>query len=104
MSAHECTVTKLQTLIHDLPELVHISLGRTSNVNKVDRYNTLIETSVILRLVRLRINIRCQEASASHTGIAVSLTVLIHFEFLHLLLGDVIRNHALRGAFCCEFG
>ena len=104
MSAHQCTVAKLQTLVHDLPELVHISLRRTSHVNKVDGYNTLIETSVILRLVCLRIDIRCQEASASHTGIAVSLTVLIHFEFLHLLLRDVVRNHTLRSAFCCEFG
>ena len=34
----------------------------------------------------------------------MSLTVLIHFEFLHLLLGDVVRDHTLRSAFCCKLG
>ena len=42
--------------------------------------------------------VRCQERTAPHAGINV--TVL---ELLHLLCGDIIWNHSLRRAFCGEF-
>ena len=48
MSASQRTMAKFQTLIQDLPELLHISLGRTSHVYKVDRHNALIKTTVEL--------------------------------------------------------
>ena len=48
VSAHQCAIAKFQSVIKDLPELIHISTGRKCNVNKVDRNNSLIETSVEL--------------------------------------------------------
>ena len=104
MSAHQCTVAKLKTLIHNLPELIHISLGRTCHIHQIDRNNSLVETSVVLRLICLRIHIWCQETPAAHAGITMSLAILVHLQFQHLLLRYIIRNKALCGTLCRKLG
>ena len=97
MAAHERAVAQLQPLVKDLPELLHVAAGGQRHVRQVDGHDALIEAAVVLRLA-VFVDIRRQEAAAAHTGVAVALAVFVHLELEHLLLGDVVRHHALGGA------
>ena len=66
MSAHQSPMTKFQTFVKDLPELIYILMRRTSYIYKIYGYNALIKSSVIFRLA-IFIKIWSQEASATHT-------------------------------------
>ena len=63
MSAAECPVAQLQTFIQNLPEFIHISIGRTCHIYKIDRYNSLIETSIeLMASVRISLLVlNCQK-------------------------------------------
>ena len=116
MTAAESAVAELESLIKDLPELVHVLLGGAGHVDEIDGNDALVETAVVFVLsvdvisgsgfvvivaetFRYTFVVRCEEASASHAGIHI--TVLV---FLHLLCGDVVGNHALSGAFRRKLG
>ena len=93
-------MAKFQSLIQDFPEFIHIPFGRTCNVYKIDRHNSLIKSSIVF-VASIRIALRIfyrQERTASHTGVHIAL-----LQFSHLLCGNVIRNHTFCGTFCCQF-
>ena len=48
VTALKCSVAKLHTLVKDLPELIHTAAGRKTDVGKVNCYDALIESAVIL--------------------------------------------------------
>ena len=98
MSAHQSPMTKFQTFVKDLPELIYILMRRTSYIYKIYGYNALIKSSVIFRLA-IFIKIWSQEASATHTSITMSLSVLIFLKFQHYLFRYIVWNHSL----CCAF-
>ena len=98
-------MAQVQTLVKDLPELFKVALRTQGNVHQIDGDHALIETAVVLVLAGLvvlgvgnvadtRIGeaVRRQEGAAAHAGIDVAL------QLPHLLLGDVVRHHALGGA------
>ena len=97
MSAHESTIAQIQSVVKDLPEFIHISSGRKCYVHKVDRHNSLIETSVEFILPVL-IFPRTKSTPAPHYRKAVSL-----FKLFHLLLGNVIRYKSFCRAFRSKF-
>ena len=104
MAAHKSSVAKVKSLIKNLPELIHVPARGAGNIHKVYGYDTLVESSVVLRLA-LIVYIWGKEAAAAHTGIAVSLAVFIFLELKHDFFGDIIRHHAFCGTFCgklCE--
>ena len=82
MSASERPVAEIHTLLENSPESVDILICAESYINKIDGNNALIEASVILGLA-LSVYIRCQEAAAAHTGVAVTIAVFIHLVFKH---------------------
>ncbi len=100
MSAHKSTMAQFKTFIEYLPEFFYISARRQRDIGEIQCDNTLVESSVILRQVRLRIDIRSQERAASHAGVAMALTVFIYLQLEHFLFGNVIRYHALCRTFC----
>ena len=108
MAAHQCTVAQIQTLIKDLPKLIHITAGRTCDIYEIECHDTLIKSAVIfmpacLIITRIcdiadtciRKTIRCQEAAASHTCIYIAL-----FQLTHDLLRNIIRHHTLCRTLC----
>ena len=94
MAAFERTVAKIHTRVKNLPEPVQILFRRKTYINKINRYNALIKSAVILGLAVL-VNIRRQEASAAHARVAVTLAVFINLCFKHYLLRNIVRNHSL---------
>ena len=99
MTATQGAMTELKTLLENLPELLHISVGRTCHIDQIDRHNTLVETAIELVAsvcIALRI-LNGQERTASHTRVNISVLHL-----LHDLCGNVIRNHALCSALCSK--
>ena len=48
MPAPKPSVAQFQTLIQNLPETLHISLGRTGHIHQIDRHNALVEPAVEL--------------------------------------------------------
>ena len=72
VTAHERLVAEFQTLVEDLPELLHVFSGGAGHVHQIQGDNALIESAVELRLVVL-VFIYCQEGTASHTRVAVAL-------------------------------
>ena len=97
VAAHERAVAELEPLVKDLPELLHVAAGGQRHIRQVDGHDALIEAAVVLRL-SVFVDIRRQEAAAAHAGVAVALAVFVDLELEHLLLGDVVRHHALGGA------
>ena len=102
VTAQQCLMAQLHTLPEDFPELVHVPSGGQGDIGQIDGDNTLIEAAVILVLAGLIVAgigdiahtgigkpVRGQEAAAAHADIDIAL------QFQHLLLGDIIRNHAL---------
>ena len=90
-------MAKFQTLVQNLPELVHISLCRACHIHQIDGYHALIETAVELMasiLIPLGILHR-QEGAASHAWIYIALLQLFH-DFC----GYIIRDHAFCRTFC----
>ena len=65
MSQTKSTMTQFQSSLENIPELIKVVISRQTNVGKVDRYDALIETTIIFRFICLRIDIRSQEGSAS---------------------------------------
>ena len=97
VAAHQGTVAQLQTLVEDLPELVHVTAGGQGHVHQIDGNDALVEAAVVLGLA-VFVHIGGQEGTAAHAGVAVALAVGIHLQLQHLLLGDVVGDHALGGA------
>ena len=104
MAAHQRPVAQLQSLVKDLPKLVHIPAGGAGNVYQIQGHNALVEPAVIFGLVGLGVYIRGQEAAAAHAGVAVALSVFIHLIFQHFLFADIVRYHALGGALGGQLG
>ena len=104
MAAHEGFVAKLQPLVEDRPELVHIPTGGEGHVHQVDGDHALIEAAVILGLSSLRVHIGGQEGAAAHAGVAVALAVFVHLVAQHDLFRDIVGDHALGGAFGGQLG
>ena len=65
MSQTKSTMAQFQSSLENIPELIEVVISRQTNVRKVDRYNSLIETTIIFRFICLRIDVRSQEGSAS---------------------------------------
>ncbi len=65
VSQTKSTMAQFQSSLENIPELIEVVISRQTNVRKVDRYDTLIETAIIFRLICLRIDVRSQEGSAS---------------------------------------
>ena len=103
VTALEGSVAYLHSLVEYLPELINISVRGKCDVYKVNGYDALVEAAVILRLTVL-VDIRSEEAAASHTGVAVTLAVLIDLTLEHYLLGDVVGNHTLSGTLSRKLG
>ena len=103
MAGLQCLVAESQTLVKDLPELLEVAAGGKGYIHQIDGDNTLIEAAVVFGLAVL-IHIGGQEAAAAHAGVAMALTVFVHLELEHLLLGDVVGHHPLGGALGSQFG
>ena len=74
MAAAKRPVAKLQTLLQNLPEPIHISLRGACHIHQVNGHNTLVETSVELVAsigIALRL-LHSQDGTASHTGIYIA--------------------------------
>ena len=97
-------MAQLQPLAEDFPELLNVPAGAQGHVREVDGHHTLVEPAVILGLPGLRVHIGRQEAAAAHAGVAVALAVFVHLKLQHLLLGDVVGDHPLGGAFGRQLG
>ena len=96
-------MAQFQTFFKDFPEFVDIAARRECHIHQIDGDNTLIEPSVVFWF-SVFIDIRSQEAAATHAGVAIAVAVFVDFEFQHLLFGDIVRNHPFGGAFCRQFG
>ena len=107
----QSSVAEVEALFHELPELLFILAGRAGDVDEVQGDNALVETAIVLMdaffevlgVFRVAVTVvgeavRSQEGAAAHAGVHVAL------QFESLLLGDVVRHHALRGAAGCELG
>ena len=99
MTKPKRSVAEFQTLIQNLPELLHILMCGTCYINQIDGYNALIETAIVLMLSAFTksLCIRSEERTASHTRIYISVLV-----FLHLLGRNIVRNHTLGCTFCSK--
>ena len=65
MSQTKSAMTQFQSSFENIPELIEVLIGRQTNVRKIDCYNSLIETTIVFRLIRFRIDVRSQEGSTS---------------------------------------
>ncbi len=119
MTAQQGTVAQLKALIEDLPELVHILMRAQCDIRQVDGHDALVKATIVLGLVRVVVQrvgnvvktvaraVGRQEAAAAHAGIAIAVAgglALRQLELAHLLLGDVVGNHALGGALGSQLG
>ena len=106
MAAAQRTVAQLHPFVEDLPEGVHVSMGRQADVHQVHRHHALIEATVVFVLCGIVVPgvgdvaqalvgeaVRRQETAAAHAGVHIAA-----LQLLHDLFGDVIRHHALGGA------
>ena len=98
MACLQCTVAQSQTLVKDLPEFFKVAFRAQRHIHQIDGDHALIEAPVVFGLAGLGVNIGGQEAAAAHAGVAVSFAVFVHLELQHLLLGDIVRHHALCSA------
>ena len=103
VTTHEGTVAQLEAFVEDLPERIHVTFRRAGDIDQIDGDDALVEAAVVLRLA-LIVDVRSQEAPATHGGIAVAFAVFIHLELEHDLLGHVIGHHALRRALGGKLG
>ena len=103
MTGTERSVAELHSLIENLTEFIHVTACREADVNEIYGYNTLVESAVILGLA-IFVNVGCQEGATAHTGVAMTLAVLVNLAFQHDFLGDIVGYHALCGAFCRQLG
>ena len=116
MTDHQSRETKtIQALAQEIKEplfffcliLNVFGSDSQSHIRQRDRDHSLIKATIILVLRRIEIlslceialsgireTIRSEERSASHTGVYVA------FQLSHDFRRNVIRNHALCGAFC----
>ena len=89
------------------------------DIRQVDGHDALVKATIVLGLVRVVVQrvgnvvkavaraVGRQEAAAAHAGIAVAVAgglALRQLELAHLLLGDVVGNHALGGALGSQLG
>ena len=88
VTALERSVAKLHTLVKYLPELLHAALCAKADVGKVNGYDALIEAAVILRLTVL-VNVGSEEGSTAHTGVALTVAVLVNLVFEHNFFRNV---------------
>ena len=65
MSQTKSTMAQFQSSFENIPELIEVVISGQTNVRKVDRYDTLVETAIVFRLVCFRVDVRSQEGSAS---------------------------------------
>ena len=119
MTAQQGAVAQLKALVEDLPELVHVLVRAQGDIGQVDGHNALVKATVVLGLVWVIVQrvghvvksvtgaVGRQEAATTHAGIAVAVArglALRQLELAHLLLGDVVGNHALGGALGSQLG
>ena len=84
MTAHERFITQGETLVHDFPERVEIAFRRTSDIDKIQSHDALVESSIILWLI-VFIAIGRQEGTASHAWITMAFAFRVDFERKHEL-------------------
>ncbi len=119
VAATQGAMAKLEAFVEDLPELIHVAVRGQSDVGQVDGYHALVEATVVLRLARLVVagvghvviavagTVGGKERTATHAGVHIAVALgfaLGQFVLAHLLLGDVVGNHALRGALRSHLG
>ena len=119
MTAQQGAVAQLEALVEDFPELVHVLMRAQRDIGQVDGHNALVKATVVLGLVRVIVQrvgdivkavaraVGCQEAAATHAGVAIAVAgglALRQLELAHLLLGDVVGHHALGGALGSQLG
>jgi hypothetical protein len=119
VAAAQGLVAELEALVEDLPELVHVAIGREGDVGQVDGHDALVEAAVVLGLAGLVVlglgdvviavagAVGREEGAAAHAGVHVAVTLglaLGELVLAHLLLGDVVGHHALGGALGCQLG
>ena len=114
MTALQCAMAQVQTLIKDTPESIFVLICGKRNINEIYGDNALIETTIVFRFTVIVLGVcnvipavtgtvRCQEASAAHAGIHIAVSFGLAFGQLvlaHLLFADIIRNHTTSGTFC----
>ena len=98
MTAHQCFITQLQTLVQQFPELLLVSFCQDTDLGQVDADNALIKTTFPLVLSVFILPWR-QEGTAAHAGKYITLVVLTH-----LLGRDIVGVHSLGGALCGQLG
>ena len=98
MTAHQCFIAQLQTLIQQFPELLLISFCQDTDLGQVDADNALIKTAFPLVLSVFILPWR-QEGTAAHAGKYIALVVLTH-----LLGRDIVGVHSLSRALCGQLG
>ena len=103
VSAHQRSVTKFESLVENLPEFLFVAAGRQRHVHEVYRDDALIESAVIFRF-SVFVDVRSEETSATHAGVAMPLAVFIHLIFEHFLLGNIVRDHTFRRTLCRKNG
>ena len=97
MAALQRAVAELHALLEDAPEALHVPVGRKRDVHEIHGDHALVEAPVVLRLAVL-VDVRREERAAAHARVAVAVPRLVDLVLQHLLLADVVRHHALRGA------
>ena len=65
MSQTKRAMAQFQSSLENIPEFIKVVISRQTNVRKIDRYDTLVETTIIFRFICLRIDVRSQEGSTS---------------------------------------
>ncbi len=104
VAAQQGPVAQLQPLVKELPEFLDVPAGAQGHVGEIDGDHALVEPPVVLGFPGLRVHVGRQEAAAAHAGVAVALAVLVHLQFQHLLLGNIVGDHPLGGAFGRQLG
>ena len=118
VTAHQGLVAEFQTLVENFPELIEVAAAGQRHIYQVDGDHALVETAVVLGLAVVVLCVGYvvpavagavggQEAAAAHAGVHVAVALgfaLGQLVFLHLLLADVVRHHALGGALGSELG
>ena len=113
VAAHERAVAQIEPLVKNTPEFIQPAAGGQRHVDQIDRHDALVEPAVVLGLARLVVArvrhvvpavagpVRRQETAAAHAGVHVAVAcglALGELQLAHLLLGDIVRHHALGGA------
>ena len=97
MSQAKSAMAQFQSSLENIPEFIEVVIGRQTNIRKVDRYDALVEATIVFRFICLRVDVRSQEGSASplHSYDSQHRTVCYKTSLCHHRILDYITHRML---------